>query len=108
MSSETATRTVKFFDYAWEHNGPLPVDETSVCFRAVPLKKDVVFADLRNGRAFKVFAVSKGSEVPGTFRHVPKDIAHTFDTKPLPEDELTQLRTRCKFDEDDGWNYLIL
>lgn len=101
-------QTVKVFDYVWKHNGPLSVGETSVRFREKPLEKDVVFTDLRNGRAFKVFAVSKGSQELGTFKHVPKDVVHTFDAKSLSEEELTQLRTRCKFDERDGWNYLIV
>ncbi len=99
---------MKFFDYIWKHNGPLTVDETSVRFRERPLEKDVVFIDLRNGRAFKVFAVSKGIEEPGTFKHVPKDVVHTFDAKSLSEAELTQSRTRCKFEDGDEWKYVIL
>jgi len=101
-------QTVKFFDYVWRHNGPLPVDATSVRFRDKPLEKDIVFADLRNGRAFRVVAVSKGTEEPGTFKHVPKDVVHTFDAKSLSEGELTRLRTRCKFGDDDEWRYVIL
>ena len=101
-------RLAKCFDYIWKHNGPLPVDETSVRFRTKLLEKDVVLADLRNGRAFRVFAVSKGTKEPGTFKQVPKDIVHTFDAKPLSEEELTQLRTRCKFEDGEEWNYLIL
>jgi hypothetical protein len=99
---------VKVFDYIWKHDGPLSVDETSVRFRTKPLEKDVVFADLRNGRTFRVFAVSEGTKEPGTFKHVPKDIVHTFDAKPLSEEELTELRTRCKFDDGDDWKYVIL
>ncbi len=108
MSTKTATQAVKFFDYVWRHNGPLPVDATSVRFRDKPLEKDIVFVDLRNGRAFKVVAVSKGAEEPGTFKHVPKDVVHTFDAKSLSEEELTRLRTRCKFEDDDEWRYVIL
>jgi hypothetical protein len=107
MSVETTAQTVKFFDYVWRHNGPLPVDATSVRFRDKPLEKDALFAGLRNGRTFKVFAVSKGTEELGSFKHVPKDIVHTFDVKSLAEEELTQLRARCKFD-DDEWKYVIL
>jgi hypothetical protein len=107
MSTETATQTVKFFDYVWKHNGPLPVDATSVRFRDKALEKEAVFADLRNGRSFKVFAVSKGTEELGTFKHVPKDIVHTFDAKSLSEEELMQLRTRCKFEDGDEWRYVI-
>jgi hypothetical protein len=101
-------QTVKVFDYVWKHNGPLPVDATSVRFRDTPLEKDVVFGDLRNGRTFKVYGVSKGTTEPGTFKHVPKDVVHTFDAKPLSEEELTQVRMRCKFDDRDEWKYLIL
>jgi hypothetical protein len=108
MNADTDTHTVKFFDYAWKHNGPLPVDETSVRFRDKPLEKDVVFADLRNGREFKVFAVSKGTEELGTFKHAPKDVVHTFDAKTLSDDELIQLRTRCKFEDGDEWKYVIV
>jgi hypothetical protein len=99
---------VKFFDYIWKHDGPLLVKERSVRFEMKPLEKDAVFADLRDGRAFRVSAVSKGTKKLGTFRQVPKDIVHTFDAKPLSDEELAQLRTRCKFDEDDEWKYLIL
>jgi hypothetical protein len=102
------TQTVKFFDYVWRHNGPRPVDATSVRFRDKPLERDVLFADLRNGRAFKVFAVSKGAEEPDRAKHVPKDVVHTFDGKSLSEEELSKLRTRCKFENDDEWNYVIL
>jgi hypothetical protein len=102
------TQTTNVFDYVSKHKGPLPVDETSVRFRAKPLEKDVVFADLRNGRAFKVYAVSKGTEEPGSFKHVPEDIVHTFDAKSLSEGELTQLRTRCKFEDGDEWKYASL
>jgi hypothetical protein len=98
----------KEFDYIWKHDGPLPVVETSVRFKGKPLQKDGVFADLRNGRAFRVSAVSKGTEEPGTFRHVPKDVVHTFDEKPLSEEKLTQLRMQCEFDDRDEWKYLIL
>lgn len=109
MGTKTATQRVKFFDYVWKHNGPRPVDATSLRFRGKPLEKDVLFTDLRNGRTFKVLAVSKGTQGPGTFKHVPKDSAHTFDAKSLSEEELTQLRTRCKFEDDDEeWKYVIL
>jgi hypothetical protein len=108
MSTEKATQTVKFFDYVWEHSGHLPVHETSVRFRAKALEKDDVFVDLRNGRTFKVFAVSPGANEPGTFNHVPKDIVHTFDAKSLSQEELTQLRTRYKFVDGDQWKYVIL
>lgn len=99
---------MKVFDYIWKHNGPQPVDETSVRFREKALEKDVVFADLLNGRTFRVFAVSEGTKEPGTFKHVPKDIVYTFDAKSLSEEDLTQLRTRCKFEDGDDWRYVIL
>lgn len=108
MSPETTTQTVKFFDYVWKHNGPRPVDATSVRFGDKPLEKDALFADLRNGRRFRVFAVSKGPEEPGTFKHVPKDVVHTFDAESLSEEGLAQLRKRCKFEDDDEWKYVIL
>lgn len=108
MSADRATQAVKVFDYVWKHNGPLPVDATSVRFRDKPLEKDALFADLRNGRTFKVSAVSKGPEEPGTFKHIPKDVVHTFDAKSLSEEELTQMRTRCKFEDGDEWNYVIV
>ncbi len=107
MNTETDSQKAKVFDYVWKHNGPLPVDATSVRFRDKPLEKDAVFADLRNGRTFKVFAVSKGTE-PITFKHVPKDIVHTFDAKSLSEQEVAQLRIRCKFEDGDEWKYVIL
>ena len=107
MSTDRDTQTVKVFDYVWKHNGPLPVDATSVRFRDKSLERGVVFADLRNGRTFKVFDVSKGTEELGTFKHVPKDIVHTFDEKSISEEELTQLRVRCKFVDGDEWRYVI-
>jgi hypothetical protein len=99
---------VKVFDYIWTHNGPLPVSEASAQFKGMPLEKDAVFADLRNGRTFWVVAVSKGTKELGSFEHVPNDTVHTFDAKPLSEKELTQLRARCKFVDDDNWHYVIL
>lgn len=101
-------QAVKFFDYVWKHNGSVPVSETSVRFRDKPLKKDAVFADLRNGRTFKVVAVSEEIKEPGALKHVPTDIVHTFDAESLSEKDLTQLRTRCKFEDGDEWNYVIL
>ena len=87
----------------------MPVDATSVRFKDKPLEKDIVFADLRNGRAFKVVAVSEGTEEPwqplSTF---PRMLCIRSMRKSLSEEELTQLQTRCKFEDDDEWNYVIL
>jgi len=94
-------------DYVWKHNGtPSGTNETSVRFMK-PLKEGSMFADLRNGRTYKVGAISKVKE-PGYSKDVPKEMMHTSDAKPIPEEQLTTLRDAHKYDEDPDWPYLIL
>jgi hypothetical protein len=95
-------------DYVWKHNGPLPNADNATSVRFTkPLKEGRMFADLRNGRTYNVLAISKVKE-PGYFKHVPNEMMHTSDAKPLADGELATLRNLHKADEDPDWPYLIL
>jgi len=93
-------------EYFWKHNGPpTGTHETSLRFTK-PLKEGSTFADLRNGRTYIVVAISKVNETD--IKHTPKEMIHTSDAKPIPEQQLMTMRDAHKYDADPDWPYLIL
>lgn len=65
-----------------------------------------MFADLRNGRTYNVVALSQLKE--SAFKQLPKEMIHTSDAKPIPEEQLTALRDVHKYDDSPDWPYLII
>ena len=98
----------KEYQYNWYHTGSQKPNVDSVSFNKA-LETDVIFADLRDGRTYKVLTIRPGPKECGSFRHVPKEDIHTTDGAPLDGAQLAQLRERCAFEGgDDPRPYLIL
>lgn len=98
----------KEYQYNWHHIGSQKPNDQSVSFDKA-LETDVIFADLRDGRTYKILTIKPGPKECGSFRHVPKEVIHTTDGAPLDGAQLAQLRKRCAFEGgDDPWPYLIL
>src|ERR1700738_2818815 len=94
------------YEYVWKHTGKPPLDtNVQTLHFNKPLKQGSIFADLRNGNTYDVVAVS---EVKDVFKHTPKERIRTLDGKTIPEEQLTALRDKHKFDANPDGPYLIL
>lgn len=89
------------YRYTWKHEISI-LSKRQLEFPQ-PLLSGMIFADLLNGKAYRVHSVFKAKEHDRFVEQMPDDVVQTFTAGTLSEDDLTALRKKHKYEVQEGY-----